>query len=129
MAEDFRKLLVEAYRSEEGWGRTYKPIEIRGVFSFSVQGSDAHASTPEETLDDPFAYEAFEVTLSQEDAPFIDTPGKGAWEELEQRPWAEKFGRGYIAGLRIAEYLPVPEVQKVYEDLLDYAERKRGRQG
>jgi len=126
MAEDFRTLLKEAYRSPDGWGRTYEELKIGGVFTLSVQASDTHASKPEEILDDPFGYEAFEVTLSQDDAPFIDTPGKGAWDELKALPWAERFERGYIAGVRIAEYLPVAEVQLVYDDLAAYAERKKG---
>ncbi|MGE4291478.1 MAG: hypothetical protein AB7E32_04625 [Desulfovibrio sp.] len=126
MAEDFRKLLVEEYRSPEGWGRSFKEIKIKGVFTFSVQASDNHASIPEAILEDPFDYEAFEVTISQDNAPFIDTPGKGAWEELSQRPWAAKFGRGYVAGMRIAEFMPVAEVQHVYEELLEYAEKKKG---
>ncbi|MEF2146429.1 MAG: hypothetical protein V3573_13370 [Desulfovibrionaceae bacterium] len=121
MAEDFRKLLVEETRSTEGWGRTFKEIKIGAFFTFSVQASDVHASTPEEILDDPFGYEAFEVTISQNNAPFIDTPGRGAWEDLSKLDWAEKFGRGYVAGLRIAENLPVADVQRVYEDLLKYA--------
>ncbi|SKA97403.1 hypothetical protein SAMN02745704_02846 [Paucidesulfovibrio gracilis DSM 16080] len=124
MADDFRTLLKEAYRSPDGWGRTYEELKVGGVFTLSVQASDTHSSTPEEILDDPFQYEAFEVTLSQDDAPFIDTPGKGAWDELKQRPWAEKFGRGYIAGVRVAEYLPVAEVQRVFDDLEAYAENK-----
>lgn len=119
MAQDFRELLKEESRTD--WGRAYSEIIIDGIFGMSVQASDAHASTPEETLDDPYAYEAFEVTLRQMNVPFIDTPGRGAWEHFTEEPWYLKFDRGMIAGLRIAEFLPVDEVQQVYDRLATYA--------
>jgi hypothetical protein len=123
VAQDFRELLKEETRSE--WGRVYSELIIGGVFGMSVQASDAHASTPEETLDDPFAYETFEVTLRQFDVPFIDSPGRGAWESFTGEPWYLKFDRGMIAGLKIAEFLPVAEVQQVYERLIRYVDEGR----
>ena len=111
--------LEEAERTE--WGRTFTEIIINGVFGFSVQASDAHACSPEQTLDDPYAYESFEITLRQLDVPFIDTPGKGAWESFESEPWFSKFDRGMVAGLKIYEFAPVAEVQTIYEKLVEYA--------
>lgn len=119
MAQDFRELLKEEERT--AWGRTYSELVIGGVFGMSVQASDAHGSTPEETLDDPFAYEAFEVTLRQLNVPFIDSPGRGAWESFTEEEWYPRFDRGMIAGLRIAEFVEVPVVQAIYEKLLEYA--------
>ncbi len=123
MAQDFRELLKEETRTE--WGRAYSELIIKGVFGMSVQASDAHGSTPEETLDDPFAYEAFEVTLRQLDVPFIESPGRGAWETFTEQPWYPLFDRGMIAGLRIAENVPVSVVQEIFETLTDYAVNKK----
>lgn len=122
MAQDFRELLKEEERTD--WGRTYSEIVIDGVFGVSIQASDAHGSIPEETLEDPFAYEAFEVTLRQMNVPFIDSPGRGAWENFTKEEWYSRFDRGMIAGLRIAELVEVPVVQAVYERLLRYVEEK-----
>ncbi len=120
MATDFRDLLKEEVRHEK-WGRTFKEINVQGMFSMSVQASDAHASIPAETLDDPRRYEAFEVQLSQKTVPFIEMPGYGAWEELSKKEWASRFERGYIAGIMEAAEVPVDVVQQIYEDLDDYA--------
>ena len=120
MAKDFRDLLVEAVRHEK-WGRTFKEINVQGMFSFSVQASETHGSIPAETLDDPREYEAFEVQITQKTVPFIEMPGYGAWEELSKKEWAERFERGYIAGIMEADEVPVDVVQRIYEDLDAYA--------
>lgn len=120
MAQDFRELLQEEERTE--WGRTYSELIIGGVFGMSVQASDAHGSTPEETLDDPYAYKAFEVTLRQLNVPFIDSPGQGGWDNFAEEPWYSKFDRGMVAGLRIYEFVPVETVQAIYDRLARYVE-------
>ena len=120
MAKDFRELLVEATRSEK-WGRAFHEINVQGMFSLSVQASDCHGSIPAETLDDVYAYQAFEVQLSQKTVNFIEMPGYGAWNELSKKDWAQRFERGYIAGIMEAVEVPVEVVQQIYEDLDDYA--------
>lgn len=120
MAQDFRELLKEASRDVR-FGRWFEEINVLGMFAMSVQASNAHASVPAETLDDPFAYTAFEVTLKQKNVAFIEMPGYGAWETLSRKGWASRFERGYIAGLMEACEVPVDVVQQIYEDLLEYA--------
>jgi len=45
MAEDFRKLLKEANRSDD-WGRFFEDIVVHGLIAFTPQASSVHASTP-----------------------------------------------------------------------------------
>ena len=120
MAQDFRELLKEASRDER-FGRWYHEINVLGMFTFSVQASDAHASVPAEILDDPYAYTAFEVGLKQNTVAFIEMPGYGAWNEFSKKDWSKRFERGYVAGIMEACEVPVAVVQEIYEDLLDYA--------
>lgn len=117
MAEDFRKLLKEANRSQD-WGRYFEEIVVQGLLAFSVQASTVHASTPEETLDDLNAYEAWEVALSQRGKRTLTQFGYGAWDELKKKPWAKLFQPHEIDGIVVAEYVPTATVQEIYEDLL-----------
>lgn len=119
MAADFRKLLKEVNRSDD-WGRFYEEIVVQGLLVLSVQASSVHASTPEETLDDPTAYEAWEVALSQRGKRSLTQFGYGAWDELQKKPWAKLFKPHELDGIVVAEYVPPATVQQIYEDLLTW---------
>lgn len=121
MAEDFRKLLKEASRSEE-FGRWFEDLDVSGKFLLSIQASDIHACTPTEVLDDPMAYQSFELILSQKDET-LDLPGFGALEDFESCPWFKHVQPGEIGGFVRLEYVPAAEVQRIYEDLLEYARK------
>ena len=117
MAEDFRKLLKEANRSDD-WGRFFEDVVVQGLIAFTVQASSVHASTPEETLDDLNAYEAWEVRLSQRGKRSLTQKGYGAWDELSKKPWAPLFKMHELDGIVEAEFVPTATVQQIYEDLL-----------
>ena len=117
MAEDFRKLLKEANRSDD-WGRYFEDIVVQGFLVLSAQASSVHASIPEETLDDPDAYEAWQVSLSQNGKRTLTQKGYGAWDELSRKPWAEHFTPHEIDGIRESEFVPTAACQQSYEDLL-----------
>lgn len=121
MPKDFRDLLVEANRSER-FGRYFDEIAILTKFRMSVQASDAHECTPCETLDDLREYETFEVAFSQLDRP-LTQPKYGAWEELQNEPWAGGFESGVLEGYLWSANVPAQAVQDVYESLLAYAEK------
>ena len=124
MAQDFRELLKEVSRHER-FGRWFEEINIQGMFTFSVQASDAHASIPPEILDDVYAYKAFELQLSQKTVSHIEATGYGAWDTFRKKDWAKRFERGYIAGVMEAPDVPTAVVQEIFEDLLKYAAEHR----
>ncbi len=117
MAEDFRKLLKEANRSDD-WGRYFEDIVVQGFLVLSAQASSVHASTPEETLEDVNGYTAWQVALSQNGKRTLTQKGYGAWDELSRKPWATHFTPHEIDGIMEAEFVPTEVVQQIYEDLL-----------
>lgn len=119
MAVDFRTLLTQAEKTED-FGRWFKDIDVAGKFLLSVQASDVHTSIPARTLDDVYRYEAFELSLRQQDR-LIDLPGYGAWHDFQDRPWIKYFKPGEIGGYCEADEVPAGVVQEIYEDLLAYA--------
>lgn len=121
MAEDFRMQLKESGRSD-AWGRWFDEIMI-GDLAFSVQAGDVQDSTPQEVLDDINEYEAFQVTLRQI-GHSLGQPKYGAWSYFEDKDWAKLFSfNGPAFGS--AANVPTAVVQQIYEDLLEYAEKRK----
>lgn len=119
MAKDFRELLEEASRHDQ-FGRYFKEVQVGMKVVISFQASETHSCEPVETLDDPFAYSKWEVSLRQINKP-IDVPNVGAWTYLKNNVWAKKFDKPEFARSMVGEFLTVKEAQQVYEDVLDYA--------
>ena len=121
MAEDFRTLLMETDRLEDG-DRWFGDIQIGGWFYFSAQAGPFHASTPQ-TLLDPMGYEAFDLHL-QTVHGVISYGLYGAWETLQHKPWAALFSQDGPTIMH-APNVPVATCQQIYDDLLDYARTHR----
>lgn len=120
MAVDFRTLLKDSDSLGEN-DRWFEDIKVGNIF-MSVQASGQHASTPREVLD-PMEYEAFEVTLCNEKG--VISYGKwGSWNDLGEKDWARHFSPDKTTpSLLVAKNMPTPDVQALYEDLIDYAEK------
>ncbi len=118
MAEDFRTLLVEVERSEDG-ERWFDDILVGNIY-MSVQAGPFHESDPQEILD-PMEYKAFEVTLANKKG--VITYGKwGAWDALKDAAWAQRFTPDKTTpSLLNAPFMPVADIQAMYEDLVRYA--------
>ncbi len=86
MAEDFRTLLMETDRTEDG-DRWFGDIQIGGWFYFSAQAGPYHASTPQTLLPNPMDYAAFDLRLQTVNG-VISYGRYGAWEDLQNKPWA-----------------------------------------
>lgn len=117
MAEDFRILLVET----EGFGREdrwFGDIQIGGWFYFSAQAGPNHECTPRALLP-PTGYATFDLRL-QTVQGVISYGRYGAWEELQQRPWAALFSKEAPTVMHAPD-VPVATCQEIYADLLDYA--------
>ncbi|EFL52859.1 conserved hypothetical protein [Solidesulfovibrio fructosivorans JJ]] len=117
MAEDFRTLLMETDRLVDG-DRWFGDIQIGGWFYFSAQAGPFHESRPQ-TLQGPMGYESFELRL-QGVQGVISYGRWGAWEELQNKPWAKLFTTTSPTVL-FAPDVPVATCQEIYEDLLAYA--------
>ncbi|WP_300157310.1 hypothetical protein [Solidesulfovibrio sp.] len=117
MAEDFRTLLMESDRLEDG-DRWFGDIQIGGWFYFSAQAGPFHESRPR-TLQGPMGYESFELRL-QTVSGVISYGRHGAWEELSDKPWASLFAKDGPTVMRAPD-VPVATCQRIYEDLLEYA--------
>jgi hypothetical protein len=117
MAEDFRTLLMESDRLEDG-DRWFGDIQIGGWFYFSAQAGPFHESRPK-TLQGPMGYESFELRL-QSVSGVISYGRHGAWEELAAKPWASLFVQDGPTVMRAPD-VPVATCQQIYEDLLEYA--------
>ncbi len=117
MAEDFRTLLMESDRLEDG-DRWFGDIQIGGWFYFSAQAGPFHASRPR-TLQGPMGYESFELRL-QTVSGVISYGRHGAWQELAAKPWASLFSQDGPTVMRAPD-VPVATCQRIYEDLLEYA--------
>ena len=119
MAEDFRTLLMESDRLEDG-DRWFGDIQIGGWFYFSAQAGPFHESRPK-TLQGPMGYESFELRL-QGVQGVISYGRWGAWEELQHKPWGKLFSTTSPTVL-YAPDVPVATCQQIYEDLLAYARK------
>jgi hypothetical protein len=117
MAEDFRTLLMESDRLEDG-DRWFGDIQIGGWFYFSAQAGPFHESRPK-TLQGPMGYESFELRL-QSVHGVISYGRHGTWEELSAKPWAPLFSQDGPTLMRAPD-VPVATCQQIYEDLLEYA--------
>ncbi len=117
MVEDFRTMLLESDRMEDG-DRWFSDIQLGGWFYFSAQAGPFHASRPQ-TMISPMAYESFELRL-QTVRGVISYGRYGAWEELSQKPWAALFSQQGPT-VMYAPDVPVATCQQIYEDLLAYA--------
>ena len=118
MAEDFRTLLMETDRTEDG-DRWFGDIQIGGWFYFSAQAGPYHASTPQTLLPNPMDYAAFDLRLQTVNG-VISYGRYGAWEDLKNQPWASLF-KTTAPTVMHAENVPVATCQRIYEDLLAYA--------
>ena len=118
MAEDFRTLLMESDRLEDG-DRWFGDIQIGGWFYFSAQAGPFHESRPQVLHENPMAYESFDLRL-QTVQGVISYGRHGAWEELKQKPWAALFREEGPTVMRAPD-VPVATCQRIYEDLLQYA--------
>ena len=121
MAKDFRELLVESSRHDV-FGRFFKELQIGFKAIVSFQASNTHSCKPEETLDDIYEYEQWEVGLRQINKP-IDIPKIGIWDEFKNNTWAKKFDRPEFQRSMVGEFVTTAEAQQIYEDVLDYAIR------
>ncbi|NDY57035.1 hypothetical protein G3N56_09800 [Desulfovibrio sulfodismutans] len=118
MAQDFRTLLTELERPEGDDERWFGDIRIGDWFYLSVQAGPDQESIPRTTVG-PMDYSAFEVSLQTVHG--VISYGKwGVWEQLSTMPWANRFHKE-TPMLMVAGELPVAEVQRVYEDLLEFA--------
>lgn len=122
MAKDFREYLEEATRHEK-FGRFFKEISIGVKIVASIQASEMHACKPAETLDDPYGYSEWEVTLRQTNKP-IETYKLGVWTDLKTHDWAEGFEGAEFARYVMRENMPTEEVQKMFDDLVAFASEK-----
>jgi hypothetical protein len=120
MAEDFRTLLMESDRLEDG-DRWFGDIQIGGWFYFSAQAGPFHASRPQVLHENPMAYESFDLRL-QTVQGVISYGRYGAWEDLKQKPWAALFSEERPTVLHAPD-VPVATCQQIYEDLLAYARK------
>lgn len=118
MAEDFRTLLMESDRLEDG-DRWFGDIQIGGWFYFSAQAGPFHESRPKDLLENPMGYESFDVRL-QTVQGVISYGRYGAWEDLKNKPWAALFKEERPTVLHAPD-VPVATCQQIYEDLLAYA--------
>lgn len=119
MAKDFREYLVESSRHDV-FGRYYKELGVGIKMLVNFHASSAHACTPAETLDDPYEYTHWEVTLRQANKP-IYVPKIGAWDYLKHNVWAKKFEQPEFQKSMIGEQLTVDECQRMFEDVIEYA--------
>jgi len=118
MAQDVRTLLTEVDRPAGDEDRWFTDIRIGDWFFLSLQGGPDQESIPRAMVG-PMDYEAFEVSLQTVHG--VISYGKwGVWEQLSARPWAARFHRETPL-LMVAGEVPVAEVQRIYEDLLDFA--------
>jgi len=118
MAQDFRTLLEELPRPEGDDERWFGDIRIGDWFFLSIQGGPDHESIPRATVG-AMDYEAFEVSLQTVHG--VISYGKwGVWEQLAAKPWASRFHKE-TPMLMVAGEVPVAEVQRIYEDLLEFA--------
>ena len=118
MAEDFRTLLMETDRFDDG-DRWFGDIQIGGWFYFSAQAGPLHECRPQALLDSPMAYESFDLRL-QTVHGVISYGRYGAWEELQHKPWAKLFSTASPTVL-FAPDVPVATCQQVYDDLIAFA--------
>ena len=123
MAKDFREYLVESSRHEE-FGRFFKEIAIGSKLVVSFQASKIHSCNPEETLDDIYAYEGWEVAIRQV-KPAIDVPRAGAWGHLQHYWWAKKFYVPDFQRAVMGERITVRDCQRMFEDVIEYAVIKK----
>lgn len=122
MTRDFREYLEEANRHDD-FGRFFKEIGIGFKLVLSIQASTMHGSDPAETLDDVYAYKAFEVSIRQVGKP-IEAPGIGAWCVLRDKAWAQGFDREEFRADMVRDNVPADEVQTILEDVIAYARDK-----
>ena len=115
MSTDFRTLLKERLRNAETGERWFDDIDIQGIYYLSVQASTLHDSTPMEMLDDPAAYEAFQVTLQTQPGVFIHGK-RGAWQDLTEKAWWGQLEEESPI-LRVGAFVPAATVQAIFEDL------------
>ena len=105
------------------FGRFFKELQIGFKAIVSFQASNTHSCKPEETLDDIYAYEEWEVGLRQINKP-IDIPHIGIWGRVqEQYLGPRSFDRPEFQRSMVGEFVTTEEAQQVYEDVLDYAIR------
>ena len=119
MAQDFRTLLKEIDREGDS-ERFFDIITIGDWFHLDIQASPLHDCIPREMHDDPDKYEAFQVNLSTTRGA-ISYGSRGAWKDLQHRDWAGYFS-AYQPAMLIGREVPADTVQRIYEDLLEYAE-------
>lgn len=118
MTQDVRTLLREVDRQGDGGDRWFEDIRIGDWFYLSIQGGPDHESIPRAEVG-PMDYEAFEVSLQTVHG--VISYGKwGVWEKLSAKPWAARFHKETPL-LMVAGNLPVAEVQRIYEDLVEFA--------
>ncbi|NDV20381.1 hypothetical protein GO013_13275 [Pseudodesulfovibrio sp. JC047] len=123
MAKDFREYLVEVSRHEL-FGRVFKELAIGSKVLISFQASNAHGCTPEETLDDVYAYTQWEVSL-RATKPAIDVPRAGAWDFLKHNYWAKPFDKPDFQRAMTAVNIPTSHCQQILEDVIEYALLKK----
>lgn len=119
MAKDFRELLVEASRHDV-FGRYFKELQIGMKVVASIQASETHSSEPAETLDDVYAYTAWEVSLRQANKP-ITVANVGAWSYLKNNVWAKSFDKPEFVNSMDGQFIKTADVQQCFEDIIDYA--------
>lgn len=115
MSTDFRTLLKERLRNDQTGERWFDDLDIHGIYYISVQASSLHDSTPAELLDDPKAYEAFQVTIQTQPGVFIHGR-RGAWEELSEKSWWGLLEEESPI-LRVGSNIPAATVQALFEDM------------
>jgi len=118
MAEDFRTLLMETDRLEDG-DRWFGDIQIGGWFYFSAQAGPFHECTPRTLLANPRDYASFDLRLQTVNG-VISYGRYGAWEDLQKKPWAALFKTDTPTVMHAPD-VPVATCQQIYEDLLAYA--------
>lgn len=117
MAADFRSLLT-IIDADDPTASRYDDINIGEWFILSIQARPLYDDSPME-LGDPADYDIFHLTLMTQGG-VISYGSWGAWEDLQNKPWAERFRQEFPI-LLVAEDVPADVVQEIVNDLEHYS--------